>query len=294
MNRDIDLSLLRTFFTIAVSGSFTAASHQLFRTQPAISLRLKRLEDIIGFPLIRRGTDGVSLTREGHLVLGYAKRILTLHDDLMHRVASDNFAEVVRVGLPEEYTVIGLESVLRDFAMDYPSACLTIDVKTSGELDNWLREGRLDLIVNTSLADMDGNRSGRRVPVAWIAGERMPPSRHGGIRLVLPSEGNLYRRMALSALTQGDATWEIACTAANWDATRSAVLAGIGISVAPLDMMTPGMRLAGREDGLPPLPEMWMSLVCRTRPSSLAVRRLTELLGKSLIAGDISATQWSA
>ncbi|PKU21735.1 LysR substrate-binding domain-containing protein [Telmatospirillum siberiense] len=293
MHRDLDLSLLRTFFTIAVTGSFTAASHQLFRTQPAISLRLKRLEDIIGLPLIRRGTDGASLTREGHLVLGYAKRILTLHDELMRRVRSVEFAEVVRVGLPEEYTALGLEKILRDFAADCPSASLTIDVKMSRELDTCLQDGRLDLIVNASLAEPEGSRTGRRVPVAWVAGEQMPPSR-GAVRLVLPSEGNLYRRMALSALAKNDATWEIVCTATNWDSTKSAVLAGIGVSVAPLDMVTPGMRLVGREDGLPPLPEMWMSLVCRAQPASLAERRLTELLAQSLVAEGVGATQRTA
>lgn len=282
MDRDLDLSLLRTFFTIAMTGSFTATGHRLFRTQPAISLRLKRLEDIIGFPLIIRGADRISLTREGDLLLSYAKRILSLNDELMRRMHAAESSEVIRMGLPEEYTAICLEKVLKAFAADCPTASLTIDVKMSGELNNCLREGRLDLIVNACLAEPKDSQAGRRVPMVWVASEQVALSRYGDVRLVLPAEGNLYRRMALSALAEGDATWDIVCTATNWATTKSAVLAGLGISVVPLDMVTPGMRLVGKEDGLPPLPEMWMSLVCRTRPPSAAVRRLAELLAKSL------------
>jgi DNA-binding transcriptional LysR family regulator len=282
MDRDLDLSLLRTFFTIAMTGSFTATGHRLFRTQPAISLRIKRLEDIIGFPLVTRSTDGVALTREGNLLLGYAKRILSLNDEAMRRIRVAGTCEVVRIGLPEEYTAISIEKVLKGFAADCPAASLIIEVKVSGDLDNCLQEGRLDVIVSACLAEPADSMTGRRVPVVWVASEQAALPRLGEIRLVLPAEGNLYRRIALSALAKVDVAWDIACTATNWSMAKSAVLAGMGVSVVSLDMVTPGMRLVGKEDGLPPLPEMRMSLLCRSRPPSAAVQRLTELLGESL------------
>ncbi len=277
MDHDLDISLLRTFFTIAVTGSFTTTSHRLFRTQPAISLRLKRLEDIVGFPLITRGMDGVALTREGNLLLGYAKRILSLNDELMGKIRTASH-EVVRLGLPEEYTAFRLEKILEAFAADCPDAALVIETRTSGDLDNALREGRLDVILDACPSAPAGNGTSRRIPVGWAAGEQAALPRHDEIPLVLPAEGNLYRRMALSALAGVDAAWDIVCTATNWATAGSAVLAGMGISPVCLDMMTPGMRLLGEEAGLPALPDLWLSVLCRTRAPSAAVRRLQELL----------------
>lgn len=286
MKRDLDISLLRTFSTIALTGSFTATSHQLLRTQPAISLRLKRLEDIIGVPLVARGTEGLSLTREGNLVLGYAKRILSLNDELVRRMQVAETSEVVRIGLPEEYAAIGLEKILKFFAADYPSAMLNIDVRLSSDLDTCLQEGRLDLILGTHLTEPATGSLRRKVPVAWIASEQLALVPHREFRLILPSEGNLYRRLALTALAKGGVKWDIACTAANWTTVRSAVLAGIGITVAPMDMIAPGMRSVGREDGLPPLPEIWISLTCRARMPSLAIRGLMDLLAAGLFENE--------
>lgn len=282
MDHDLDLSLLRTFFTIAMTGSFTTTGHRLFRTQPAISLRLKRLEDIIGFPLITRGAAGVSLTREGDLLLGYAKRILSLNDELMNRIRAVGSYEVVRVGLPEEYTAIDLEELLKAFAADCPTASLTIDLKMSDDLDSHLQEGRLDLIVKACPSPPTQNGTGRRIPVVWVAGEQVIVSRHEDIRLILPAEGNLYRHMALAALAAVDISWDIVCTTTNWTTTKSAVLAGMGVSLVSLDMVTPGMRLLGKDAGLPSLPDIWLSLICRTRPPSRAVQRLKELLEDDL------------
>jgi DNA-binding transcriptional LysR family regulator len=286
MDHDLDLSLLRTFFTIAMTGSFTTTGRRLFRTQPAISLRLRRLEEIIGFPLITRGTDGIALTREGDLLLGYAKRILSLNDELMNRIRALGSYEVVRMGLPEEYTAIGLEELLKAFAADCPTASLTIDLKMSGDLDSNLKEGRLDVIVKACLAQPSESETSRRIPVVWVAGEQLKVTRHEDIRLILPADGNLYRQMALSALAAVDVSWDIVCTATNWTTTKSAVLAGMGVSLVSLDMVTTGMRLLGKETGLPSLPDIWLSLSCRTRPPSTAVQRLKELLEDTLMEAE--------
>ncbi|HXP97760.1 MAG TPA: LysR substrate-binding domain-containing protein [Telmatospirillum sp.] len=280
MDRDLDLSLLRTFFTIAMTGSFTTASHRLFRTQPAISLRVKRLEDMIGFPLITRSTDGLSLTREGDILLDYAKRILSLNDEVMQRMRKEDPRELVRVGLPEEYAAIDLQTLLKTFAKDYPSAAVTIDVKTSTDLQEDLQDDHLDVVVTVCLATTSENRLTRPIPVVWVAGEQMIASQFGEVRLVLPREENLYRQMALQALANTDTPWDIVCTAANWTSVKSAVLAGMGVSLAPVDMVVPGMRRLG--EGLPTLPDIVLSLSCRPRPISDAVRRLRDCLEDTL------------
>jgi DNA-binding transcriptional LysR family regulator len=287
MDRDLDLSLLRTFLTIAMTGSFTAASHRLFRTQPAISLRIKRLEDMVGFPLINRLTEGVSLTREGDLLFGYAKRIVALNDELVGRMRRAGAGEVIRIGLPEEYTAIDLEAVLKAFTAACPATSIVIDVKTSSELTVSLRDDRFDLIVSVCSANMSESLLARRSPVVWVAGEQAISPYEDEIALVLPTEGNLYRQMALQALANGELSWTVSCTVTDWNSARSAILAGMGLSVVSRDMVAPGMRLVGEEMGLPPLPDIGISLTRRPQSKSDAARQLAELLEESLTADEV-------
>ena len=283
MDRDFDLSLLRTFLTIATTGSFTAASHRLFRTQPAISLRLKRLEDMVGFPLINRSTEKTSLTAEGDLLFSYAKRMLALNDELVGRIRKAGTSEVIRIGLPEEYPNVDLEGVLAAFAADCPHVSFTIEVRQSAELNDALRDGRLDLIVNACLATNSESATTRRSPLIWVAGAQMVLSRYSQIPLVLPAEGNLYRQVAIQALVKAESPWRVVCTTANWPTTKSAILAGLGISAVSRDMICPGLRPIGEDAGLPTLPDRGLTLLSRPQPTSDALWHLSNLLGESLL-----------
>ena len=82
---DLDLDLLRGFVTVAERGGFTAAGTALGLTQSAISLKVKRLEDILGKRVLERGGRGVALTREGETLLAYARRMLALNDEAVRR-----------------------------------------------------------------------------------------------------------------------------------------------------------------------------------------------------------------
>ena len=282
MDRDLDVSLLRTFVTIAMTGSFTAAGNRLFRTQPAISLRIKRLEQAVGCPLIVRSTDRISLTREGNLLLGYAKRMLSLNDEVLARRRGNAALEEVRIGLPEEYTALAIETALKAFTADFPATSIVVEVRPSEDLRTRLDQGLLDLVVMTSL-EGPGNRDlGRPLPVVWVGAEPPPPAMTDGLRLILPAEGNLYRQMALSALMTTEAAWTIVCTTSSWPATRGAVLAGLGITLASPDMLSQGMRPLGHEAGLPPLPTMRIFPVSHDRRRTPAILGLHALLERQL------------
>ena len=99
----IDTDLLRTFAAIADHGGFTRAAEAVNRTQSAVSMQMKRLEeDVLQRPLFRRDGRQVSLTAEGQLLLGYARRILKLHGEVFNTLRMPHMVGLVRIGTPDD------------------------------------------------------------------------------------------------------------------------------------------------------------------------------------------------
>src|ERR1700761_1945068 len=96
---DLDLDLVRCFVTVVECGGFTPASKRLHLTQSAITLKIKRLEDLLGQRLFIKTTLPLELTPEGEIVLGYAFRLLELNREMVMRVAKPDATATVRLGV---------------------------------------------------------------------------------------------------------------------------------------------------------------------------------------------------
>jgi len=286
MERELDLSLLRTFLTVATTGSFTTTSLRLCRTQPAISQRIKRLEDMVAQPLIRRSTTGMSLTREGEILLGYAKRILTLNDEAMRHLVVLPAREVIRLGVSDEYTSTGFDRVLAQFAAEHPGISIVIEVAAGGELDSGFRDGRFDVALTRTHANPQREGTAYRRRLLWVADGNRARDPGAPLPLVLRPEGCLYRQAALEALSEAGLAWDIVCTSSSWTGLRSGVLAGLGISAVPREMLGPPLRVLGPAEGLPSLPDTLLNLRSRAQPPSPARQRFTQLLDDSLRRSD--------
>ncbi|SDF39689.1 regulatory helix-turn-helix protein, lysR family [Bradyrhizobium brasilense] len=116
----LDPDLLRAFVMVTETSSFTKASERLFRTQAAISMQIKRLEDRIGKPLFVRGPHGTQLTIAGELLIHYARRILLLNDEALANLSVSQADDVVRIGVSDDYARILLPDVLLLFNKVYP------------------------------------------------------------------------------------------------------------------------------------------------------------------------------
>jgi DNA-binding transcriptional LysR family regulator len=286
MERELDLSLLRTFLTVATTGSFTTTSLRLCRTQPAISQRIKRLEDMVAQPLIRRSASGMSLTREGEILLVYAKRMLTLNDEAIHHMVAPQPREVIRLGVPEEYTSTGLDRVLAQFSAEHPNISITIDVAAGSELDNGFRDGRLDVALTKSRSGPEREGTAHRRRLLWVTAASRKIHQGAPLPLVLRPEGCQYRQAALEVLSEAGMGWEIVCTSSSWAGLRSGLLAGLGISAVPREMLSPTLRVLDSADGMPTLPDTLLTLRSRAQPPSPARQRFAELLEDSLCRDD--------
>src|SRR5689334_573448 len=138
---NLDLDLLRTFVTGVDLRSFARAAEALGRTQPAISLQMKRLEAQAGKRLLQKRGRSLEPTDEGHALLGYARRLLALNDEALSSVRGASIGGAVRLGLPQDFVETELSGVMARFARAHPAVQLDVQVDRKAVLFDQLKAG---------------------------------------------------------------------------------------------------------------------------------------------------------
>src|SRR5271165_4345723 len=201
----LDPDLLRAFVLIADGGSFTRAASLVGRTQSAVSMQVKRLEEALGQPVLaRRKGGGVELTPHGEYLLARAREILALNDEVMATFRAPVIAGTVRLGTPDDYALRYLPPILKRFAETHPAVDVEVTCEPSEILIRRLQDGELDLTICT-----DGNaptgwpsKTLWRGPLMWITSARHSAHRQDPVRLALAQPHCCWRRAAIDALEQ--------------------------------------------------------------------------------------------
>ena len=147
--KNLDLGTLRSFVTIAETGSMTRAAARLFMTQSAISMQIKRLESSLGLLLFERTAKGMITTSTGEQLLGYAIRLLDLNDEAVGRLTSQDYEGQVRLGIPSDVIYPHMPDILKQFNRDYPRVQIKLACANSKALKQHLKQGSLDVILTT-------------------------------------------------------------------------------------------------------------------------------------------------
>jgi DNA-binding transcriptional LysR family regulator len=284
-----DTGLLRSFVAVAESGGFTNAAKLLNSTQSTVSAQIQRLEEEAGRLLFVRSTRSVQLTSAGETLLGYARTILRLNEDARLRLSGVRHAGRVRVGANEDLTDSWLPKVLHRFGRQYPDVEVELEIGIGPRLFERVETEELDLAVGGLC---NGQGEGRRLwsePLVWAfsAGVEVPS--------VLPiaffPEPCPYREAALRALAGGPKQWRIVTTSPSLAGVRAAAIAGLALTPLPLQTIRPGLRVLGKKDKMPKLPEVEYVLHLResdTRPTVSALGNLIrEMAAKAISAGAV-------
>lgn len=261
MSRDIDSALLRVFVTVAETGSVSEAATRLSRTQAAISMALRRLEEELNERLFERSTRGMSLTDAGRLLLPYAQRALGAASELRLRAAIQSLAGSVRLGLLEDCATGALPSVLQRFAAAHPRLVLDIVVDRSAALASAFERGEMDLVV--------GDREHFAVPPAaswsrplyWTVARDAAIDLSEPLPLVVFDAPCRWQESAYATLAASGLPWRVACRSTSLLAILSSVAAGLGLAVLLGDTIhAHALRAVGEDEGLPPLPRAQFGL----------------------------------
>ena len=142
MAASLDLDQLRTFVAIAETGSFTRAGDVVFKTQSAVSMQMRRLEERIGKPIFARDGRASRLTEEGERLLGYARRMVRLADETVAAFDDTELSGSVRLGTPDDYADRFLPEVLARFSRSNPRVEVSVTCEPSTELIRQARDRR--------------------------------------------------------------------------------------------------------------------------------------------------------
>jgi DNA-binding transcriptional LysR family regulator len=253
--------LLRTFVSVIDLGAYTKAGDALGRTQPAISLQIRRLEELVGAQLIKQAGRTLLLTSEGEMLLSYAREILRLNDQAASYFNRAKMAGVVRVGLPNDYAVAFLQGVITEYTREHPEISLEIHCGWSADILDQLHGEELDLavaMVNNERAQYL-SRSWIERPI-WAAAESARFDPAAGVLLAAHPEGCAYRARMIQALDAAQMRWRVAYTGPGISGLQNAVLNGLGVSALTRYTTLPGMRALDEADGFPPLAEIRVGL----------------------------------
>jgi DNA-binding transcriptional LysR family regulator len=242
MHANLDIDLLRSFAAVADTGSFTAAAGLVARTQSAVSVQVKRLEEIVGRRVFERTSRSLSLTPEGEMLLGYARRILELNDESVRRIAEPPVAGEIRLGITEYFVPNELPAILARFAAAYPGVRLEVRMGLSRDLREEMTRGELDAVI-VRLAPRGRAQAIWSEPQVWVAPSGSEPGRGDVVPLALLRPPCVLREHAIESMRKLKRPCKVAFTGSSMVSVQAAVRAGLGVSIVPRSSVLPGMQV---------------------------------------------------
>lgn len=287
---NIPTELLRTFVKAVDLGSFTRAGDAVGRTQSAVSLQLRRLEDLLGAELFVRGSHRVKLTDEGSTLIEYARRMLALNDEAVSSLRRPKVAGSVRLGAPHEYTASLLPVILGKFAQSHPGVMLEVTCDLSKNLLARQEKGEFDLVI--ALHDDPTASGGTKVltePLVWITSQDHARHEQRPLSLVVAPSPCIYRNRVLQTLSRRNLPWRVAYTSSSYSGIIAAVRAGLGVTLLAASTVPEGVRMLGERDGFPPMGHLDVRLHNRPESNTEAVRCLADYIASSFAPGSDAA-----
>jgi len=261
MRRDLDLTILRAFLAVVETGSVTGAARLLNRTQAAVSLQIKRLEETLDQPLFERGHKRLSLAPAGEQLIGMAQRLISLNDEVVDTMTTPSFEGEVRLGLPVDLIVTYATPILRRFNTKWPGVRVTLMASNSHELVEDLERGRVDLAVTTDL-----DPAGRSVEtlawddLVWVGAPGGSAHRRTPLPIAIGGRSCRFRPVLLDVLRRAGIEWRVVLEVANQDAVNATVGAGISVSVMLRETVPASLSVITGDTGLPSLPSFALNL----------------------------------
>ena len=288
MQRTLELSLLRTFVMLVEERSVTKVARRLHRTQPAITLQMKRLEEAAGRRIFETDLRKLQLTRHGEMLLPYARTMLQMHDEARLRLVSEGIEGRVTLGCPDLYAAFLLPETLASFRETYPGVEVTVRCSLSRQLAQDIEQGVVDIALATRMPGVSPKIGSikrlRSEALVWLGAEGGNAHRETPLPLAMLPEGNLYRDHALMALNEAGRHWRVACVSESIGGLQAMALADAAVVVLAESVKSAGLRRLDTGDGLPPLKDVDLMLWRRQPGVSKAADYLADHIETNITA----------
>ncbi len=261
MATPLDLDQLQTFVAISDAGSFTRAADEVHKTQSAVSMQMRRLEERIGKTLFEKDGRNNRLTEDGEKLLNFARRMLRLNSETVLAFDDTKLEGHIRIGMPDDYADRFLPEIMARFARSNPRVELSIICEPTVNLIEQVNRGAIDLALITHVPEQGYSEIVRREPLLWVTSANHSVHEEPILPLAFGRPNCIWRRSASEALSNMKREHRVLFT--SWSATVliASVLAGLAVSVLAECSLRPGMRVLGEADGFILLPDVEIGLI---------------------------------
>ncbi|MDG2535886.1 LysR substrate-binding domain-containing protein [Sphingomonas sp. HITSZ_GF] len=279
MRINLDLELLRTLVAFADTGSFKRAAQLVYRSQPAVSMQMRRLEDLLGHALFTKQGRGVTFTEKGLQLVAQARQIVIAHDRLVDQMHGAKVEGRVRLGIPDDYAVVILPAVLRRLNARFPGVNVDIVANTSPVLVQMLAAGDLDLAILAAANPEPEDLVLRREPIAWVTSSEHDTHLRRPLPLALFADESPIYRATIAALTgRSDAEaldFQIVLRSKSASVLVAAAMGGFAVATMARCVVPVGLTILSERDGVPDAGHIHVVMRATQDSQSLATSRLT-------------------
>jgi DNA-binding transcriptional LysR family regulator len=277
MPRNLDLTALRSFVTVADAGGVTRAAQHLHLTQSAVSMQLKRLEESLGQPLLDRSGRGVTLTAQGEQLLSYGRRMLALNDEAMARITDKVYEGELRFGVPSDIVYPQIPHVLRRFDREYPRVRVNLLSLYTRKLKELMEAGELELILTTEEAPAKGGEVLSTQRLVWVGAPGGTAFRQRPLRLAF-ERACLFKAWAFRALDAAGIPWEMAVDTGSTRTVEATVSADLAVHAMLECAVSPHLEPIAAGCGLPELPTTKIIMYRAPHAKGALIEALEEML----------------
>ena len=281
----LDIEQLRTFLAVEKTRNFTQAAETVARTQSAVSMQVKRLEEQVGHRLFLRGAGPrgrVSLTPEGERLLPYARDIVERSAEALALFDDSALSGHVALGTADDYAERYLPAILAGFSESNPLVEVSVVCESTFHLRDRVKNGEIDVAIVTHNEVDHSSELLRLEPLMWVTSARHAVHRENPLPLALGSPHCSWRQQALRRLEGEKRAWRLLYTSYSATVVSSAVLAGLAVSILPESAVRPQMRVLTERDGFPPLSPCEIGIMHGPRENDPVVRGLVDHIRRSL------------
>lgn len=292
MPSPLDLDQLQTFCAIADCGSFTEAARRVNKTQSAVSMQIKRLEERLDSPLLVREGRNVSMTSKGEEVYARARRMLRINAEITDLFSNDALTGSIRFGVPDDYAVRILPIVFSQFQKTNPGISVDIQCVSSERLLNGMHSGKFDLIIFTQGTNHEYGEHFRTESIHWVGAKEGSAFTKTPLPMALGPQTCCWRKTATDALANANIEHRVAYTSSYAAAITSAVSSDLAVGVLPASALRPEMKILTSAEGFPKLPDAQIAFM----RASTAYGGIYDALVEHIVAslGNLEGTDFLA
>ena len=277
MPRNLDLSALRSFVTVADVGGVTRAAGYLNLTQSAVSMQIKRLEESLGLSLFLRAARKLALSPDGEQLLSYGRRMLALNDEALSLLSAQACAGEIRLGVPHDVVYPAIPGILKRMAQAYPRVRINLVSSFTILMKQDFARGAFDVMLTTEEAPDAGAEVLSSRSLVWVGAQEGNAWQRRPLRLGF-KDTCIFRPRAQSALEAAGIPWEMATGGESEQAVEATVSADLAVSVRMVGSIPEGMTPIAGENQLPPVGEMKLGLYRASRRNDEAIDLLVNEL----------------